>query len=226
MLARELGMRGVVVPQYPGVFAAEGLLATDIRHVDQRAFRALLDSADKAELAAALASLRDALALELQADGVPADRRRFTILMDLRYRGQFHELAVEVPRALLDRFDPAAIAGLFHDRHQATFGHSDRARPVEIVNLRAEMLGEMGQVRPPEVTGESAAGGDRCRDVLFLDAPAAISVPVVHRAAVHAKGSQEGPAIIVQRDSTTVLLAGQVARVAARGAFIVTEKKS
>ena len=227
MLARELGMRGVVVPQYPGVFAAEGLLATDIRHVDQRAFRALLDSADKAELRAALASLRNALEAELDADGVPANRRRFTILLDLRYRGQFHELAVEVPQALLDQFDPAAIAGLFHDRHQATFGHGDHRRAVEIVNLRAEMLGEMGQVRPPEVAGESAAaGGDRRRDVLFLDAPAAIPVPVVHRAAVHAKGSQDVPAIIVQRDSTTVLLAGQVARVAARGALIVTEKES
>ncbi len=226
MLARELGMRGVVVPQYPGVFAAEGLLATDIRHVDQRAFRALLDQADRKALAAALASLRAALEAELQADGVPAERRRFTILLDLRYRGQFHELAVEVPQALLDAFDPNAIAGLFHDRHQATFGHSDRGRAVEIVNLRAEMLGEMGQVRPPEVAGEDAAApSERRRAVLFLDSSAAVEVPVVHRATVNAKGSQQGPAIIVQRDSTTVLLAGQVARVSARGALIVTETK-
>jgi N-methylhydantoinase A len=224
MLARELGMRGVVVPQYPGVFAAEGLLATDIRHVDQRAFRALLDNVDRAELTASLASVHSALELELQADGVPPERRRFTILFDLRYRGQFHELAVEVPQALLDDFDPTAIAGLFHDRHQATFGHSDRKRPVEIVNLRAEMLGEMGQVRPPEVAGEEAhAAVDRRRDVLFLDAPAARQVPVVHRATVNAKGNQVGPAISVQKDSTTVVLAGQVARVAARGALIVTE---
>jgi N-methylhydantoinase A len=224
MLARELGMRGVVVPQYPGVFAAEGLLATDIRHVDQRAFRALLDDADQAALATALASLRTALARELDADGVPADRRRFNILLDLRYRGQFHELAVAVPQALLDDFDPIAIAGLFHDRHQATFGHSDRKRPVEIVNLRAEMLGEMGQVCPPLVAGESAGSAvDRRRAVLFLDSPAARAVPVMHRATVQAKGSQEGPAIIVQRDSTTVLLEGQVARVAARGALILTE---
>jgi N-methylhydantoinase A len=224
MLARELGMRGVVVPQYPGVFAAEGLLATDIRHVDQRAFRALLDKADKAALAAALASLRAALDLELQADGVPADRRRFNILLDLRYRGQFHELAVEVPQALLDDYDPVAIAGLFHERHQATFGHSDRKRPVEIVNLRAEMLGEMGQVLPPEVAEEGAdAAADRRRDVLFLDRPEAKPVPIVHRATVHARGGQDGPAIIVQKDSTTVLLEGQVARVAARGALIVTE---
>jgi N-methylhydantoinase A/oxoprolinase/acetone carboxylase beta subunit len=200
------------------------LLATDIRHVDQRAFRALLDNADQAALAAALASLHDALERELQADGVPADRRRFNILLDLRYRGQFHELAVEVPQALLDDFDPAAIAGLFHDRHQATFGHSDRKRPVEIVNLRAEMLGEMGQVLPPAVAGESADSAiERRRDVLFLDSPTPNPVPIVHRAVVHAKGSQEGPAIIVQRDSTTVLLAGQVARVAVRGALIVTE---
>ncbi len=226
MLARELGMRGVVVPHYPGVFAAEGLLTTDIRHVDQRTFRALLDQADRAALAESLASLRNTLARELDADGVPRDRRRFTILMDLRYRGQFHELAVAVPQALLDDFDARAIAGLFHDRHQATFGHSDRDRPVEIVNLRAEMLGEMGQVRPPEVEAETADAADRRRDVLFLDSPSAIPVPVVHRATVNAKGHQEGPAIIVQRDSTTVLLAGQVARVAARGALIVTEKKS
>jgi N-methylhydantoinase A len=224
MLARELGMRGVVVPQYPGVFAAEGLLATDIRHVDQRAFRALLDKADKAELATALASLRRALEAELEADGVPAARRRFNILLDLRYRGQFHEIAVAVPQALLDDYDPVAIAGLFHDRHQATFGHSDRKRPVEIVNLRAEMLGEMGQVLPPDVAAEKVGGaGDRRRPVLFLDAAAAEPVPVVHRATVHAKGSQEGPGIIVQKDSTTVLLKGQVARVAARGALIVTE---
>jgi N-methylhydantoinase A len=127
---------------------------------------------------------------------------------------------------LLDGFDPVAIAGLFHDRHQTTFGHSDRKRPVEIVNLRAEMLGEMGQVRPPLVTGESTdSAADRRRAVLFLDSPAAREVPVVHRATVQAKGSQEGPAIIVQRDSTTVLLDGQVARVAARGALIVTDAK-
>jgi N-methylhydantoinase A len=224
MLARELGMRGVVVPQYPGVFAAEGLLATDIRHVDQRAFRTLLDTADKAALSAALASLRDALEAELEADGVPAERRRFNILLDLRYRGQFHEIAVAVPQALLDEFDPAGIAGLFHDRHQATFGHSDRKRPVEIVNLRAEMLGEMGQVLPPDVAAEkTGAGGDRHRPVLFLDEAEAKPVPIVHRATVHAKGGQEGPAIIVQKDSTTVVLEGQVARVAARGALIVTE---
>jgi N-methylhydantoinase A len=226
MLARELGMRGVVVPQYPGVFAAEGLLATDIRHVDQRAFRALLDQVDPAALSAALASLREALEAELNADGVPADRRRFNILLDLRYRGQFHELAVPVPQALLGAFDPVAIAGLFHDRHQATFGHSDRKRPVEIVNLRAEMLGEMDPVRPPEVASARADGAaDRRRAVLFLDSAAPQQVPVVHRATVNAKGSQEGPAIIVQKDSTTVLLAGQVARVAARGALIVTEVK-
>jgi N-methylhydantoinase A len=226
MLARELGMRGVVVPQYPGVFAAEGLLATDIRHVDQRAFRAQLDQADRNALAVAVSSLRNALEAELDADGVPPERRRFTILLDLRYRGQFHELAVEVPQALLDDFDPIAIAGLFHDRHQATFGHSDRSRAVEIVNLRAEMLGEMGQVRPPEAAGDdTTAAGERRRAVLFLDSPSPVEVPVVHRAAVNAKGSQVGPAIIVQRDSTTVLLAGQVARIAARGALIVTEGK-
>ena len=58
MIARDLGMRDVVVPRHPGVFAAEGLLAADIRHVAQVPFRVAVSTLNQQRLAAALTQLK------------------------------------------------------------------------------------------------------------------------------------------------------------------------
>jgi len=226
MIARELGMREVIVPRHPGVFAAEGLLAADIRHMAQAPFRAALGALGAHDLKGQLAPLFRQMEHELTADGVPRERWSFRVLGDLRYIGQFHEILCEIPADLLERHDATALSALFHQQHVAHYGHADPQAPVEIVNIRVEATGRLDtpDVAAAEPQSHAAAAPLRARPVVMAQGEAARAVPVHDRARLGEGQSIAGPAIIVQRDSTTVLLAGQRATAGAHGTLRIREE--
>jgi N-methylhydantoinase A len=228
MIARELGMPGVIVPRHPGVFAAEGLLAADIRHLAQVPFRAPLARLEAVALARTLAELREAMARELDADGVGESRRSIKILGDLRYIGQFHEILVELPDNLLVSQNGHALSTLFHRQHEANYGHSDPKAPVEIVNLRIEATGKLDTPNPGAAFsyGTKPAEPERHRMAVMAAGAMAARVPVFERAALALGQRIAGPAIITQMDSTAVVLEGQVVEADAFGVLRIAEAGS
>ena len=225
MIARELGMPGVIVPRHPGVFAAEGLLAADIRHLAQVPFRAPLARLDAAALARTLTQLRETMAHELDADGVDNHRRSTKILGDLRYIGQFHEILVELPDDLLERLDGHALSDLFHRQHEANYGHCDPKAPVEIVNLRIEATGKLDTPNLGSAFSHGAvpAMPERHRMAVMAAGAKAARVPVYARAGLALGQRIAGPAIVTQMDSTTVVLEGQIVEAGAFGVLRITE---
>src|SRR5262249_54419798 len=93
-LARELGMREVVVPIFPGNLSALGLIASDQRYELVRTFVARLDELKPAKLSAAIAAARAEARDLLQARGFGAERMRFTHALDMRYARQAFEIGV------------------------------------------------------------------------------------------------------------------------------------
>lgn len=225
LIARDLGMREVIVPRHPGVFAAEGLLAADIRHMAQAPFRAAIDQLDPGALHPVLKRLRAAGEHELDADGVPPERRAYRYLGDLRYIGQFHEILVELPDKLLQSCDPLALSALFHRQHEANYGHADPKAPVEIVNLRIEATGRLDTPPFSDVPRASvvAARPARQRKAVMAAGEAAVDVPVYDRAALVDGQCFDGPAIVAQLDSTTVVLSRQRVTVGKLGTLRITE---
>ncbi len=225
MIARDLGMREVVVPRHPGVFAAEGLLAADIRHMAQAPFRAPVAKLSPSRLQAVLQNLKDAMTQELEADGVPPARRSFRMLGDFRYIGQFHEILCEIPDKLRLGYDAHEVAAIFHAQHAAQYGHADHKAAVEIVNLRVEATGKLDT--PDHGAGAMPASRlaepvRKRKAVMAQDAAAAL-VPIYERSALGAGQIVQGPAILVQRDSTTVIFEGQVAEASASGVVRIRE---
>lgn len=226
MIARDLGMREAIVPVYPGVFAAEGLLAADIRHVTQQPFRFPLAELTTGGLGARLQAMRAALAAELDADGVPQGARTFRALGDLRYIGQFHEILVELPDRLCTEYDAGEMARLFHREHESHYGHADAKAAVEIVNLRMEATGRLDV--PKTVTAAAGAGTavpERRRRAVTAQGAPPEDIPVYSRNTIDAGRIIEGPAIITQTDSTTVVLAGQAVSADASGVLRIREVK-
>jgi N-methylhydantoinase A len=220
MIARELGMREVIVPRHPGVFAAEGLLAADIRHIAQRPFGVPVAGLDPAQLRQTLASMRAAVDAELAADGIGEERRRYQQLGDLRYCGQFHEIVMPVPDYLTEPWDGAALARDFHAAHAALYGHADHDAPVEIVNLRMAGIGLIDRpAAQQDRTGRALAAAvpASTRPVYLGDGAAHRQISVYHRDGLRPGHRLEGPAIVTQTDSTTVVLAGQSVTVEAGG---------
>lgn len=226
MIARDLGMREVIVPRHPGVFAAEGLLAADIRHMAQVPFRRPIAALDAEALRPPLTRLKAQMHHELEADGVRQDRRSFRMLGDLRYIGQFHEIVCELADYLAAGYDAHQLAALFHAQHEAHYGHADPKAAVEIVNLRIEATGHLDT---PTASDESTGGMPQAKPVLFRKAVMAqgaerLDVPVYARSDLARGQVIAGPAIIVQRDSTTVVFAGQQAEADAHGILRIRER--
>ncbi len=213
-LIRDLGMSEVIVPRHPGVFAAQGLLLSDIRHTSQRPYRRPLADIDKGEIARVLGTIIDELDSELEADGVPRDKRRFHCSADLRYVGQFHE--IDIPIATPDDTDWWDANKAFQDfikAHDTLFGHADEDEAIESINLRVEAQGcidkpalesdqQITSYQPEayatrEVYIEKNGGWRECR--------------LYRREDLHPGAVFSGPAIVTQVDSTVLVLPGQTA---------------
>ena len=96
-IALELDIARVLVPPYPGIVAATGLLATDLQHEFVATERHPLKTLDQTRLQARFAELGRQAVDQLEADGVPDDRRLVRRLADCRYAGQGYEVRTEVP---------------------------------------------------------------------------------------------------------------------------------
>lgn len=219
-MARDLDMTEVLVPLNPGVYAAQGLLMSDIRHTTQRAFQRRFFKVEETQLTERLSEMRTELDEALERDGIPVSERRFRFLADMRCTGQFHELLITLP-------DPGdkgwwqadSVAADFHTQHDRAYGHTDPEAPVEFVNLRVEAFGATAKATLPQFTHEAKKAPEPFAvRAVCLDADQGFrDTPVYRRGDLLPGHAIEGPAVVIQRDATTVMLAGQSASITSGG---------
>ncbi|MGZ4148125.1 MAG: hydantoinase/oxoprolinase family protein, partial [Actinomycetota bacterium] len=210
-LLRELRLGGVVVPRHPGLFSASGLVAADLRIDDSQTVLRTFDPAQVSDLVAWYRDASSRARRQLREDGIPASAIRVIGTVDCRYLGQGFELPVAVGG--MSARDVARIADDFHDLHERTYGHANRGEPVELVTLR---LSAFGAVASPSAS-DVPRGGPRppadatvgTRSVLLPGSRRARRVAVLRREALRARNRIEGPAIVEEMDSTTMVLPGQ-----------------
>ena len=210
-MAEELGIARVLVPPRAGVFSAFGLLLADMRHQHQQAFMSALDDPEEEALREALARLRARIEDAFDRDAVPAERRIIQFSADLRYVGQHHHAQVPCALRADGLWDAAAMSGRFHDIHERTYGHADRAGEVECVNLRVEGVGVVGKPSFPRLAHRAGAPAVPCgsRAVALGLSPERTPCPVYARETLLSGHRIPGPAIVTQSDTTILLLPGQ-----------------
>ncbi len=226
-LAQALDMRGVIVPAHPGVFAAEGLLMSDVRHALQAPADGVVTNPTKIAAFIDAAERMRAEADEMLAqDGMEEERRSFRCYAGLRYVGQFHELQVEIAPETLRDWDADGVMAQFHTQHEQVYGHASSDSPVEFVSLQVDA---MGRIDRPEATEGAVQptldrGGVQNRQVLFDSDQGFVDARVSDRAALRQGDTVRGPAIITQLDSTVIVAPGEVATVAARRTILIERK--
>jgi len=212
---RQMGMETLVIPRNPGVFSARGLLIADIRMDELHAYRR--DSVDIEALREGFDELIETMLARFREQGY-GDEVAIQRSLDMRYEGQSYELTVplagDVASNTID-----AIAEQFHATHQRRYGHSMPSEPVEVVTLRVSGVVETGDV-PGTVTPTTGTTCTGERDVYF-DGKGYVPTDVYDRYALDTNSTIDGPAILEEAGSTTLVPPSATATVSDRGELIV-----
>jgi N-methylhydantoinase A len=221
-IARELEIGEVVIPPSPGAFSAWGMLETEVRRDFSQSFYGTLADADKAEIARFLSAMEADARAALIADGIGAEAIRVSFALDMRYVAQEYTLTVAVEGDAFPSQDTFAdsAARLFDAAHLSRFGHANPGAPIEIVTLRATVLGELSRPDPvPLEAATDAAYPFETRQIVFGKTEHA--TPVVRRDALRPGMVVPGPAVILEQTATTVLPPGTITTVEPYGSLIV-----
>ncbi|MFT4932906.1 MAG: N-methylhydantoinase A [Natronomonas sp.] len=207
-MAAELDMESVVVPLPSGVLSAYGLLDADEKHDAVRTHRTPVTAADPDHLDEIYTDLEGDVRDDVASTREAAIERH----ADLRYAGQSFELQVPVP----DPIDVDRLAERFETAHERTYGYTTEGA-VELVNLRATATVPR---EAPDTTFEGAAAEPKATREAFFDGRA-WDTPVYDRSAIPPGTAVDGPAILEQEESTTVVPPEWSGTVATDGALVL-----
>jgi N-methylhydantoinase A len=218
-VAESLGIPEVIVPPYPGITSAMGLLTSDLKYDQMRTVFMTEGAIDSERLDSQLASAADELRERLRSDGVADGEIEVGTGLDCRYVGQGYELRIPLPDG---RFDPDALAE-FHRLHEQEYGHAFRD-PIEIVNLRVTATGRRSRVERLPTFGDGSESLLGEGESVFRRNGSLTASAARHyeRALLPVGEPVPGPAILFQRDTTTVVPPGWAARADVSGSLILT----
>ena len=222
-IARELSLPKVVIPELPGAFSALGMLATDLRHDYVRTLIADLGSIDPQALARVFDDMAQEGYATLRKDGAAEGGVTLARSLDLRYLGQEYTLSTPLGSTI----DAAALRTArtrFDELHAAQYSHSAPGEAVEIVNLRLAAIGELSGAsktigRLIEADKPRLGAPKGRRRVLFEQG--AFDTPVYERDDMPIDVALEGPLVIEERVSTTIVHPGDRVRLLAQGSILI-----
>jgi N-methylhydantoinase A len=224
-VARELGIRRVIVPDAPGVFSASGMLFADLRHDFVRTWFVRLDQASFDELERVYGEMEAQGRRAIAGTSVRPQAVIVKRAADMRYIGQEHAVTVDLPLELFTTADRAGIKRHFDAMHELRYGTSAPDERAEIVSLRTTVAGVLP--KPPRPTIEAgdarpaAAAFTGARPVHFREAGGFVDTHTFARTALLAGNRIDGPALVEEHASTTVLGPDDTLEVDALGNLVI-----
>lgn len=206
-LAQEMGIRTVLIPPAPGALCALGLLTADIKKSYVRTAIASYDEMTPEQINDVMSSLRDEGSAWLDSEKVPSERRKFHGIAEMRYVGQNYELQVEIPTENITVSDIEKMKQDFFVAHEKNYGYYNPNAPVQFVNFRCEATGivKKPNLAELETTLDDPSKAEIGRRVVHFEESGAVDCPVYDRAKFGRAERVNGPCIIEQMDSTTVV---------------------
>ncbi len=225
-LAQELGIPRVLIPARPGILSALGVAIADVVKDYSRTVMLRGADLDRSRLEEEFHGMEGLARNELVQEGLPAEQMTSRRFLDVRYVGQSFELTVDYPASRAARTTEGlarAISDSFYRSHLQRFGYADRGEPVEIVNLRLKLdLAVEKPELPPMQTGGIDASAARISSVPVVFRDGELESPLYQRELLLTGNRIDGPALVVQLDTTTVVPPGWRGEVDPYGNLLLT----
>ena len=205
-LAEELGITRVLVPRHPGVLSAAGLLAAPIEHEVSTALPRREDEFDLAEVKRTLQALDRRCSALMNDEKVERGAVSVRYFADVCYAGQGYHLEVPLEADAADPF--GALTASFYAAHDRTYGYAPQA-PIRLVNLRSvHTAAGLEKLQEDDWTPADRDALIRRAKILLPERQAPVEAAVYDRAAMKAGDTFDGPAIVEQDDTTTLITPG------------------
>ena len=223
-LAREMGIRRVLVSKLASGLCAYGQIISDVKYNYMAPAPVRLDSAGAAgKLDGLFNGLETKGVADLTRDGFDRSSISIRRSLDMRYVGQVHECTVDIEPFTLDEAALEVLKAAFHARHEELYTYSERQSVVEIVNVESAIVGRVD--RPRRMTMVQGKGADSARTgtrpMIFAASGQAQDTPVYTGASLGAGDHITGPAVIEEVTTTLVIEPGWTAELHETGVYVL-----
>jgi N-methylhydantoinase A len=210
-IAREIGIRRVLIPFSPGHFSAYGMLFSDLRYDYVRSCFRRLATASFEEIEGIYGEMEEEGRAAVAQSAIRPDAVLIARAADMRYVGQEHAVTVDLPAAFFTAGDRDAIKRHFDALHEVRYGTCAPKEAAELVSLRVTVTGTMAKPpRAPIAAGAADATPRSHRAVFFRTAGGFVETPIFDRTDLAAGQRIAGPALVEEHASTTVLAPGDM----------------
>jgi N-methylhydantoinase A len=218
-VARSLGIPKVIVPPFPGVFSAVGLLLADVR-VDKvwtQAFRST--DVDVPIVREHFDQIAERAVEELRQEGFDGEAE-VQRAINMRYLGQNYEHEVELPAGALTEETLRDAFARFDQIHRDRYGYAIDGETIELVSFKVTVIGRRPQAQL--VDSATTTGHERGERDVYFRGVGLVTSAVVHRAELEPGDRLEGPALVQEEGSTTLLAPEMTAEKSPHGSLIIT----
>lgn len=221
-LAREMEIKRAIIPAHPGALSALGVATGDLIHDLVDPLMRPLNIIDPVELGGRFERMRQRGLDVLLAEACAIEDMEFQYYVVARYIGQMHDLQVQVASTGSDSVDMAELAQHFHREHKQAYGISVEDEPILLVSAR---LRAIARVQKPSFEGYSSDERPTPERLVkaWFEETGQVELPLFWRQPWLPHVVLEGPAIVQEYDSTTVVLPGQTWEVDEFGSIIIEE---
>jgi N-methylhydantoinase A len=227
LLARELQISRVIIPVAPGHFSAFGMLSTDLRRDYIRTWLSRTDLIDAWRLEAAFSEIEDLATAEYVEDvgSVGGEDRsvqflRFEREADMRYRGQEHTVHVSITGERVTEQTLRDVEERFHAAHKRQYSFR-LSSPIEFVNLHVVAFGIVKKPPRRKLQPSTARPSPHSTRSVWLEDEGRVSAPVYRRSSLGPRNEIDGPALVEEPASVTVVYPGMRLNVEPSGELVV-----
>ena len=222
-LAKYLRIHTILVPKLSSVFCALGGLISDLRHDFVRTVTFRTGTVDLNELNNIYQDMEREAHEILEREKIAVEDRYFRRTMDMRYRGQFHEVEVDAPGGSIGQKELDDVINGFHQKHESLYAYRDIVE-TEIMNLRLTGFGKVPKQSLKEMSYEGKDASKHIiskRDVFFEETEGFVSTPIYNGDAMGYGNLLEGPAVVEQKTTTILIPPGYTLEVGKYGDYIM-----
>ena len=213
-MAELMGSFPVIVPPAPGLLCAIGDLVADFRDEFAQTLITVLDEADSNNVSDILDTLGERATSWLDGEGITDEARSINYVADMRYHRQGYEIPVPVDPSNVRDNGLGDLEERFNQLHEQLYGFRMPDTRCEIVNLRAVGAGSVPKPElPVGELGDTDASGAIVDEQGIIVEGKRVQAKIYDRSKLSPGSSFDGPAIVTEFDSTTVVLPGYFARV-------------